>query len=29
MARNRIQHSIKAYPCPAGLEPDAVSQRAR
>jgi Asp/Glu/hydantoin racemase len=29
MARNRIQHSIKAYPCPTGLDPDAVSQRAR
>ena len=29
MARNRIQHSIKAYPCAVGLDPDAVSQRAR
>ena len=25
MARNKIQHSIKAYPCPTGLDPDAVS----
>jgi len=27
MARNKICHSIKAYPCPTGLDPDAVSQR--
>jgi allantoin racemase len=27
MARNKIQHSIKAYPCPTGLEPQAVSHR--
>ena len=27
MARNNIKHSIKAYPCPTGLEPDAVSKR--
>ena len=25
MARNNIKHSIKAYPCPTGLDPDAVS----
>jgi Asp/Glu/hydantoin racemase len=29
MARNRVQHSIKAYPCVTGLEPDAVSKRSR
>jgi allantoin racemase len=29
MARNHIQHSIKAYPCPTGLNPEAVSQRSR
>jgi Asp/Glu/hydantoin racemase len=29
MARNRIQHSIKAYPCPTGLDPETVSQRSR
>jgi hypothetical protein len=29
MARNKIQHSVKAYPCPAGLDPEAVSQRSR
>ena len=28
MARSKISHSIKAYPCPAGLTPEAVSQRA-
>jgi len=27
MARNRIKHSIKAYPCPTGLDPEAVSRR--
>ena len=27
MARNHIKHSIKAYPCPTGLDPEAVSQR--
>src|SRR5512145_264961 len=27
MARNKISHSIKAYPCPTGLDPEAVSQR--
>jgi hypothetical protein len=27
MARNKIQHSIKAYPCPADLDPAAVSKR--
>jgi Asp/Glu/hydantoin racemase len=27
MARNRIQHSIRSYPCAAGLEPEAVSRR--
>jgi hypothetical protein len=29
MARNRIKHSIKAYPCPTGLNPEAVSQRSK
>ncbi|MGE5219993.1 MAG: aspartate/glutamate racemase family protein [Chloroflexota bacterium] len=29
MARNGISHSIKAYPCPTGLNPEAVSQRSR
>src|SRR4030095_3848957 len=29
MARNRIRHSIKAYPCPTGLDPEAVSQRSK
>lgn len=29
MARNKIQHSIKAYPCATGLDPDAVSRRSR
>jgi allantoin racemase len=29
MARNRISHSIKAYPCPVGLDPEAVSQRSK
>lgn len=29
MARSRIQHSVKAYPCAAGLDPDAVSRRNR
>jgi allantoin racemase len=29
MARNRISHSIKAYPCPSGLDPEAVSQRSK
>ena len=29
MARNRIQHSIKAYPCVTGINPDAVSGRSR
>jgi allantoin racemase len=29
MARNHIQHSIKAYPCPTGLDPEAVSKRTR
>jgi allantoin racemase len=28
MARNKIKHSLKAYPCPTGLKPEAVSQRA-
>jgi allantoin racemase len=27
MARNKIKHSIKAYPCPTGLDPEAVSHR--
>jgi allantoin racemase len=27
MVRNHIKHSIKAYPCPTGLDPEAVSQR--
>jgi hypothetical protein len=27
MARARISHSLKAYPCPAGLTPEAVSKR--
>ena len=27
MARNSIKHSIKAYPCPAGLDPETVSKR--
>lgn len=27
MARNKIKHSIKAYPCPSGLDPETVSQR--
>ncbi len=27
MARNNITHSIRAYPCPSGLEADAVSKR--
>jgi allantoin racemase len=29
MARNKICHSIKAYPCPTGLDPDAVSDRSK
>jgi Asp/Glu/hydantoin racemase len=29
MARNNIKHSIKAYPCPSGLDPEAVSQRSK
>jgi allantoin racemase len=29
MARNRISHSLKAYPCPSGLDPEAVSQRSK
>ena len=29
MARSKISHSIKAYPCPTGLSPEAVSQRAK
>jgi allantoin racemase len=29
MARNQIKHSIKAYPCPTGLNPEAVSQRSK
>jgi Asp/Glu/hydantoin racemase len=29
MARNKIKHSLKAYPCPSGLNPEAVSQRAK
>jgi hypothetical protein len=29
MARNKITHSLKAYPCPSGLNPEAVSQRAK
>jgi allantoin racemase len=29
MARNRIRHSIKAYPCPTGLNPEAVSHRSK
>lgn len=27
LARNKISHSIKAYPCPSGLDPDQVSRR--
>jgi Asp/Glu/hydantoin racemase len=27
MARTKMSHSIKAYPCPTGLDPEAVSQR--
>ena len=27
MARNKLKHSIKAYPCPTGLGPEAVSKR--
>jgi len=29
MARNNIKHSIKAYPCVTGIDPDAVSQRSK
>ena len=29
MARNHIKHSLKAYPCPTGLDPDAVSARSK
>jgi len=29
MARNHIKHSIKAYPCPSGLDADAVSKRSK
>ena len=29
MARNQIKHSLKAYPCPTGLDPEAVSQRSK
>jgi Asp/Glu/hydantoin racemase len=28
MVRSKITHSIKAYPCPTGLSPEAVSRRA-
>ena len=27
MVRNRLKHSIKAYPCPTGLVPESVSKR--
>jgi hypothetical protein len=27
MVRSKISHSIKAYPCPTGLSPEAVSRR--
>lgn len=27
MVRSKISHSLRAYPCPAGLRPEAVSQR--
>lgn len=27
MARNNLTHSIKAYPCPTGLDPETVSKR--
>ena len=29
MVRSRISHSIKAYPCPTGLSPEAVSRRSQ
>jgi hypothetical protein len=29
MARNKIKHSLRAYPCPTGLSPEAVSQRSK
>ena len=29
MVRSKISHSAKAYPCPTGLNPDAVSSRSR
>jgi allantoin racemase len=29
MARNNIKHSIKAYPCPTGLDPESVSRRSK
>lgn len=29
MARNGVRHSLKAYPCPAGIDPEAVSHRSR
>jgi hypothetical protein len=29
MVRSKIAHSIKAYPCPSGLSPDAVSKRSQ
>jgi len=29
MARNKIKHSIKAYPCQGGLDPETVSQRSK
>src|SRR5918999_2426715 len=29
MVRAKISHSIKAYPCPTGLSPDAVSKRSK
>ena len=29
MVRSKISHSIKAYPCPAGLSPEAVSRRSQ
>ena len=27
MARSKIKHSIKAYPCPTGLDPETISKR--
>ena len=29
MVRSKISHSIKAYPCPTGLSPEAVSRRSK